>query len=87
MTRLVDSDVLNILNTFTAGLDNDFVADMLKVMAVPVGRDGGRSGWILRRYDQQAGPSAALVMASPQSGGGRGRSHAIGRRGRHRDSE
>ena len=82
-TRLVDSGVLNILNTFTAGLDNDFVADMLKVKAV--GRDGGRSGWILRSCDQQAGPSAALVMASPQSGGGRGRSHAIGRRGRHHD--
>ena len=82
-TRLVDSGVLNILNTFTAGLDNDFVADMLKVM--DVGRDGGRRRWISRRYDQQAGPSAALVMASPQSGGGRGRSHAIGRRGRHRD--
>ena len=66
-----------------AGLDNDFVADMLKVMDVE--RDGGRRGWISRRYDQQDGPSAALVMASPQSGGGRGRSHAIGRRGRHRD--
>ena len=76
-TRLVDSGVLNILNTFTAGLDNDFVADMLKVM--DVGRDSGR------RYDQQAKPSAVWVMASPQSGGGRGRSHAIGRRGRHRD--
>ena len=84
-TRLVDSGVLNILNTFTAGLDNDFVADTLKVMNV--GRDGGRRRWISCRYHQQAGPSAALVMASPQSGGGRGRSHAIGRRGRHRDSE
>ena len=79
------SGVLNSMNTFSAGPDNDFVADMLKVMNV--GRDGGRRRWILRRYDQQAGPSAALVMASPQSGGGRGRSHAIGRRGRHRDSE
>ena len=48
-----------------AGLDNDFVADTLKVMAV--GRDGGRSGWISRGYDRQAGPSAALVMASPQT--------------------
>ena len=83
-TRLVDSGVLNILNTFTAGLDNDFVADMLKVM--DVGRDGGRRRWISRRYAQQAEPSAVWVMASPQSGGGRGRSHAIGRRGRHRDS-
>ena len=82
-TRLVDSSVLNSLGWGLRTLDNDFVADMLKVMAV--GRDGGRSGWILRRCDQQAGPSAALVMASPQSGGGRGRSHAIGRRGRHRD--
>ena len=54
-TRLVDSGVLNILNTFTAGLDNDFVADMLKVM--DVGRDGGRRRWISRRYDQQAKPS------------------------------
>ena len=84
-TRLVDSSVLISLNTFMAGLDNDFVADMLKVMDVE--RDGGRRRLISRRYDQQAGPSAALVMASPQSGGGRGRSHAIGRRGRHRDSE
>ena len=84
-TRLVDSSVLNSMNTFSAGPDNDFVADMLKVMNV--GRDGGRRRWISCRYHQQAGPSAALVMASPQSGGGRGRSHAIGRRGRHRDSE
>ena len=82
-TRLVDSSVLNSLGWGLRTLDNDFVADMLKLMAV--GRDGGRSGWILRRCDHQAGPSAALVMASPQSGGGRGRSHAIGRRGRHRD--
>ena len=66
-----------------AGPDNDFVADMLKVMNV--GRDGGRRRWISRRYNQQAEPSAVWVMASPQSGGGRGRSHAIGRRGRHRD--
>ena len=78
-TRLVDSGVLNILNTFTAGLDNDFVADMLKVMDVE--RDGGQRRWISCRYHQQAGPSAALVMASPQSGDGCGRSHAIGRRG------
>ena len=59
--------VLNILNTFTAGLDNDFVADMLKVMDVE--RDGGRRRWISCRYHQQARPSTALVMASPQSGG------------------
>ena len=82
-TRLFDSSVLNSLGWGLRPLDNDFVADTLKVMAVA--RDGGRSGWTSRRYDQQAGPSAALVMASPQSGGGRGRSHAIGRRGRHRD--
>ena len=82
-TRLFVSSVLNSLGWGLRTLDNDFVADMLKVMAV--GRDCGRSGWTLRRCDQQAGPSAALVMASPQSGGGRGRSHAIGRRGRHRD--
>ena len=50
-----------------------------------VERDGDRRRWISRRYHQQDGPRAALVMASPQSGGGRGRSHAIGRRGRHRD--
>ena len=84
-TRLFDSSVLNSLGWGLRTLDNDFVADMLEVM--DVGRDGGRRRWISRRYDQQAGPSAALVMASPQSGGGRGRSHAIGRRGRHRDSE
>ena len=82
-TSLFDCSVLNSLGWGLRTLDNDFVADTLKVMAV--GRDGRRSGWILRRYDQQAGPSTALVMASPQSGGGRGRSHAIGRRGRHRD--
>ena len=82
-TRFVDSNVLNSLNTFMAGPDNELVADTLKVMDVE--RDGGRRRWISCRYHQQAGPSAALVMASPQSGGGRGRSHAIGRRGRHRD--
>ena len=32
--------VLQSMNTFSAGPDNDFVADMLKVMNV--GRDGGR---------------------------------------------
>ena len=82
-TRFVDSNVLNSLNTFMAGPDNELVADTLKVMDVE--RDGGRRRWISCRYHQQAGPSAALVMASPQRGGGRGRSHAIGRRGRHRD--
>ena len=82
-TRLVDSSVLNSMNTFSAGPDNDFVADTLKVMNV--GQDGGRRRWISCRYHQQAGPSAALVMTSPQRCGGRGRSHAIGRRGRHRD--
>ena len=82
-TRLVDSSVLNSLGWGLRTLDNDFVADTLKVMNV--GRDGGRRRWISCRYHQQAGPSAALVMASPQSGGERGRSHAIGRRGRHRD--
>ena len=82
-TRFVDSNVLNSLNTFMTGPDNELVADTLKVMDVE--RDGGRRRWISRRYHQQDGPRAALVMASPQSGGGRGRSHAIGRRGRHRD--
>ena len=56
--RLFDSSVLNSLGWGLRALDNDFVADMLEVMAV--GRDGGRSGWILCRYDQQAGPSAAV---------------------------
>ena len=76
VTQMSQLLVARAMNTFSAGPDNDFVADTLKVMTV--GRDGGRSGWVPCRCDQQAGPSAALVMASPQSGGGRGRSHAIG---------
>ena len=82
-TSIFDSSVLNSLGWGLRPLDNDFVVDMLQVMNF--GRDGGRRRWISCRYAQQAGPGTALVMASPQSGGGRGRSHAIGRRGRHRD--
>ena len=43
-TSLFDSSVLNSLGWGLRPLDNDFVADMLKVMNV--GRDGGRRRWI-----------------------------------------
>ena len=46
-TRLFDCSVLNSLGWGLRTLDNDFVADMMKVMNV--GRDGGRRRWISRR--------------------------------------
>ena len=57
-------------------VETDFVGDTLKVMGL--GRVGGDRGRKSCRYIRQAGPSTALLEAKPQSGGGRGRSHAVG---------
>ena len=57
-------------------VETDFVGDTLKVMGL--GRVGGHRGRKSCRSIRQAGLSTALLEAKPQSGGGRGRSHAVG---------
>ena len=57
-------------------IETDFVGDTLKVMGL--GRVGGDRGRKSCRSIRQAGPSTPLLEAKPQSGGGRGRSHAVG---------